>query len=601
MRLALANILMLGRDCLAETGVEWADSVGKLLSLNERLQQGHLHLAVLGQFKRGKSTLLNALLGEALLPASVVPLTSIPTFISAGPAPAARVIHLNGQKAEEFSGDQGQTLTAFLARYVTEEANPENRLGVSHVEVLHPAPILRKGVVFIDTPGIGSTFRHNTQATLNFLPQCDAALFVVSADPPITEVEVEFLKEARNRVPRLFYILNKVDYLGEADRQTAVVFLRRVLTDVAGIAEDTPIFCLSAAQGLEARRAGDSALWASSGAADIETHLVEFLAAEKTQALHEAIAGKARTILDGALLRMRMEARSMSMPLDRLESCLRIFETKLEQAELQRQAARDMLAGDRRRTQNFLEDLAERLREKSRQYLAEEIRGALAASGGGDNASRIVQEVLRRAIPPFFEHEAGEFSRALERRIAEALRPHEQRMEELIASLRSAAEDLFDAPRSHGERLGGFGIKQRPYWVTHHWDSAFGPLPISGLDRLLPSRLGAARLMRQAMKRIESLAVQNVENLRWAMLQNLNDAFRQFESNLDALFSETITSTHGAVTKGRAKRLEHAAEIAGEVARLEAASSRVAELRDLLGSPKASEAAWEGVCQTCAF
>jgi len=57
-----------------------------------------------------------------------------------------------------------------------------------------------RGVVLIDTPGIGSTFRHNTQATLNFLPQCDAALFLVSADPPLTEVEVEFLKEVRTKV-----------------------------------------------------------------------------------------------------------------------------------------------------------------------------------------------------------------------------------------------------------------------------------------------------------------------------------------------------------------------------------------------------------------
>ena len=55
------------------------------------------------------------------------------------------------------------------------------------------------GQVLIDTPGIGSTFRHNAQATLNFLPQCDAALFLVSADPPITEVEVDFLKEVRGQ------------------------------------------------------------------------------------------------------------------------------------------------------------------------------------------------------------------------------------------------------------------------------------------------------------------------------------------------------------------------------------------------------------------
>ena len=89
------------------------------------------------------------------------------------------------------------------------------------VEISHPAAILKHGVVLIDTPGIGSTFTHNTEATLNFLPQCDAALFVVSADPPLTEVEAEFLKEVRSRVSRLFFIFNKVDYLNEQEKRAA--------------------------------------------------------------------------------------------------------------------------------------------------------------------------------------------------------------------------------------------------------------------------------------------------------------------------------------------------------------------------------------------
>ena len=77
-----------------------------------------------------------------------------------------------------------------LAGFVTEKGNPKNKLGVAEVQVDLPAPILTGGVVLIDTPGIGSTYRHNTSATLNFLKQCDAALFLVSADPPITEVEL---------------------------------------------------------------------------------------------------------------------------------------------------------------------------------------------------------------------------------------------------------------------------------------------------------------------------------------------------------------------------------------------------------------------------
>ena len=78
----------------------------------------------------------------------------------------------DGRAPEECASEE---LRAFLARYVTEKENPENRRGVARVEVAHPASILARGVVLIDTPGIGSTFRHNTSTTLSFLPQCDAA------------------------------------------------------------------------------------------------------------------------------------------------------------------------------------------------------------------------------------------------------------------------------------------------------------------------------------------------------------------------------------------------------------------------------------------
>ena len=153
-------------------------------------------------------------------------MTAIPTFLR-GRRWQAKVTHTDGHAGEQIASDHLDEITALLEKYVTEEANPNNRLGVNHVEVASPAEILQRGAVLIDTPGIGSTFRHNTEATLNFLPQCDAALFLVLADPPITEVEVDFLKLVRSKVVRLFFLLNKVDYLSEDERNKAVGFLRR--------------------------------------------------------------------------------------------------------------------------------------------------------------------------------------------------------------------------------------------------------------------------------------------------------------------------------------------------------------------------------------
>ena len=212
--------LLLGEaiNKVEELGEGFLAARDRLLSLRNRFEEGRFHLAVLGQFKRGKSTLLNALLGHSLLPTSVVPLTAIPTFVQYGPDLRICVRYRNGKPAEEFAGRSIEEAAKILEGFVTEECNPKNRLGVMQVDVLHPAPILQHGVVLIDTPGVGSTFTHNTRATLNFLPQCDAALFVVSADPPLTEVEVEFLKVVKSKVARTVLHLQQ-NRLPERDRE----------------------------------------------------------------------------------------------------------------------------------------------------------------------------------------------------------------------------------------------------------------------------------------------------------------------------------------------------------------------------------------------
>ena len=233
-------------EIVRSLGPQFTGDCKKLLSLTERLEEGRFHLAVLGQFKRGKSTLLNAFLGEQLLPTSVVPLTAIPTFLQYGPELLVRVWYQDDRPAKEFQRKSTDELREILHSFVTEEGNPSNRLGVLQVEISHPAAILEHGVTLIDTPGIGSTFTHNTEATLNFLPQCDAALFVVSADPPLTEVEAEFLKRVRARVSRLFFIFNKVDYLDEEEKTAAVEFCRKVLTDKIGLNNDLLVMCVSA-------------------------------------------------------------------------------------------------------------------------------------------------------------------------------------------------------------------------------------------------------------------------------------------------------------------------------------------------------------------
>jgi predicted GTPase len=149
-------------------------------------------------------------------------------------------------------------------RFVAEEPNPKNHLGVERVELFYPADILANGTVLIDTPGVGSTIKHNTQAAMQVLPECDAAFFVLSADPPITEIELDYLLRLKAKTARVFFILNKADSLAPDEQGAAIEFLHKVLGEHELIGTSEPIFCISARRGLVAKREGNNEILESS-------------------------------------------------------------------------------------------------------------------------------------------------------------------------------------------------------------------------------------------------------------------------------------------------------------------------------------------------
>lgn len=563
-------------DCL---GGPFSGDSERLLSLRTRLEEGRFHLAVLGQFKRGKSTLLNAFLGEALLPTSVVPLTAIPTFVEYGPEVRIRVRYLDERPAKEFAGKTPEEFAGILEGFVTEEGNPKNRHGVLQVEIFHPAPILQHGVVLIDTPGIGSTFTHNTEATLNFLPQCDAALFVVSADPPLTEVEAEFLKSVRSRVSRLFFIFNKMDYLSETEKEAALAFFRKVLAEKLQVTDGQPIFCVSSRRGLDAKLFGDDGLWTQSGLNEVEDHLICFLVSEKANALREALGRRVRDILEDLVMRLRLEIRSLQLPLDDLEKRLQVFEKELKNAERQRIAAQDLLAGDRKRTLESLEEQAEALRQKSADHLESVVEASFSAMKDSEMNEAIVLDALADEVTSFFQSSAEEVSQRFGRHVSETLHPHQERADELIELIRRAAAELFEIPYHAPESSEAFEMKRRPYWVLRKRVPSLPiVVPEEAIDKLLPAALRINRLKKRLTRQIDALVRQNVENLRWATLQNLNDAIRRFGLTLDQRFQETIAATHGAIHAAYVKRKEHAEAITEDVLKLETAATDLAKI-----------------------
>jgi predicted GTPase len=210
--------------------------------LANRISEGRFYVACIGQFKRGKSTLINALIGDRVLPVGFTPVTAVPTVIRFGDQRRARIQVGNGSWQDVSISD--------LNQYVSEECNPENTKGVRGVEVFVPSSLLAGGMCFVDTPGLGSVFTGNTAATHAFIPHIDAALVVIGADPPLAGEELALVEAVAQHVQDLVLVLNKADRTTPEEKAAAVNFadrqLRKRLQRSLG-----PIFEVSATERIE--------------------------------------------------------------------------------------------------------------------------------------------------------------------------------------------------------------------------------------------------------------------------------------------------------------------------------------------------------------
>ncbi len=285
-KLALAGQLRVVRQALKSLGRETAER--QCDELVVKLAEDRFTLAVLGQFKRGKSSLMNAIVGRELLPTGVLPLTSAVTVLRYGPVERLAVEREGWALPEELP------LSA-LAEYVTEQGNPSNVKKVKTAGVELPAPFLRRGVEFVDTPGVGSAITANTATTYGFLPECDAVLFVTSVDTPLTNTELAFLKDIEGYVDKIFFVVNKTDLIADEERSEVVRFVAETIKVQTGRGA-VKVFPVSARQGLAAKTSGDETLYERSGLKALEEALASFLAEEKAATFLAAVARKALRI-----------------------------------------------------------------------------------------------------------------------------------------------------------------------------------------------------------------------------------------------------------------------------------------------------------------
>lgn len=188
--------------------------------LLNKLEDENITVAVIGQFKRGKSALVNALLGSPILPVGIIPVTSAVTEISQGPE-SASIVFCNGLVESIALED--------LSDYISEAKNPNNSLDVAAVRIQSPSLFLEQGLTLVDTPGVGSFHKHNTEAAYSFVRESDAVIFMLSVDSPINEIEIEFLKNTRDFAGKFFFVVNKIDLVGQEDLDVFLTYVKDLL------------------------------------------------------------------------------------------------------------------------------------------------------------------------------------------------------------------------------------------------------------------------------------------------------------------------------------------------------------------------------------
>jgi GTPase Era involved in 16S rRNA processing len=374
---------------------DFAPYRNQLTELQTRLSKGRLHFAVLGQFNRGKSTFINALLGIKTLPTSVLPLTSVPTVIEYGTKQSCRIRFLDG-KEDLVVNDSAERIESSLRQFVAEENNPQNRFGVKDAIITSNSPLLLNGTVLIDTPGFGSTHLHNTQTTLDLLAECDAAVFLLSADPPMTQVEMEFLKQVKDYIPRLFFCLNKVDLLTPDGLDEVDNFIKKILYRELGFT-DVTLFHTSAKTAAQAASQDEKdEHWINSGLEEVKKEILDFMIREKYFTLSEALRDKYREAMSSikSLLEKKLDEKLTPLMNTRQELAAMLEDIQAVSLELESQ----MRACDQKREtlKTFVNGWKEKNLEAHKLSINKALELLLNGAYFPDEAASIASTVLPR-------------------------------------------------------------------------------------------------------------------------------------------------------------------------------------------------------------
>ena len=535
--------------------------------LAERLAEGRFFVACVGQFKRGKSTLIGALIGESILPTGFVPVTAVPTVIRYGSTRSARIRAADGTWREIALHE--------LEEYVSEEHNPENIKQIAGAEVFVPSRLLMTGMCLVDTPGLGSVFSGNTATTQAFIPHIDAALVVTGSDPPLAGEELALVESVAQHVEHLIVVLNKADKASAPERAAAIAFTQRLLAKRLHRPSEL-VFEISATERLEKR--GPERDWGK--LVDALQRLVQDSGRELIQSAGER--GIQR--LSEELLAIVCEERdALLRPVEESEQRIATMKQTIAEAERSMRELGYLLMGEQHRLSDFFLDRRKAYLAITMPDSAQQLEAALRA------APHSLGPSYRRHIM----HQAQEIARS---HITPWLRPEEDEGEKqyrLVARRFALMGNDFLIKLAQAEipELGrllhaldterGFRVRSE----FHFQDFIGIAQPASPLRWLADLCLGLfglrRRIDRDAREFLEWLLEVNSSRVQNDILNRVQESRNRLEAEIRKLLHEVSRIAELALARARKTQEEGAPAVETELFRLNAIEKEICAIRNI--------------------
>ncbi len=536
----------LGTDRIAKEAAE----------LHERVSEGRFYVACVGQSKRGKSTVIGALVGKPILPTGIVPVTTVPTVVRYGTDYRVRV--------RTRSGGWQSVAPENLQQYVSEELNPENTKGVEGAEVFFPSPLLSTGMCLVDTPGLGSVFGGNTAATQDFIPHIDAAIVVIGSDPPIAGEELLLVQAVSKHVKDILLVLNKADKASQIELQTAARFSQKMLKERIGRAVNE-IYCISAAQQLSGRELQ----WDWEKFVNALQRLVD----ESGRSLIQRAAERGRRRLGEQLLAVVKEERSALLrPVEESERRVNAMRQTIAEAERSMNDLGYLFTAEQHRLSDLFlsrrKAFFNRTLPVARQELQALLRQAHRGSGPSfrRTAMRLTQEIAEKYVLPWLQTEE-EYAEQLYREAAK--RFVDQGNDFLRKLADSGIPELTQMPHAlDAER----GFRTRSQF--RFYDFITIAQPASPLLFMADLVRGAVRafgsIEKDADEFLSRLLESNSTRVQSDVNERILESRHRLEADIRILLRDVIHVAERALQRARAAQQSGAAAVVSRIERLNA-------------------------------